>query len=151
MKYFRNYKGYIVRKPEEDIYLEYTFEGAKEWLRTESGSSFERECWLGEGNTCLFEISEEEVLATVSSWNIGLSVRQILNSKECYLFGNDLIYIVIDDDMYVVSYHIANHKWGTRKIDDFWDSWDFDCYCFELIDKKKVVELIFSENVKKDE
>lgn len=70
MIYFRDVdKGYIVRKPDEGMHLEYTFKGAGGWFKTEPDSSYEREYWLGEGNTCLFNITEEEALKTISSWN----------------------------------------------------------------------------------
>lgn len=44
MKYFRDVdKNNIVRKPDEGMFLEYTFKGAKGWIKTKPDSSYERE------------------------------------------------------------------------------------------------------------
>lgn len=70
MKYFRDVdKGRIVRVPEEGMHLEYIFKGASDWILTEYDHPYEREYWLGEGNTCLFDISEEDALKIISSWS----------------------------------------------------------------------------------
>ncbi len=69
MKYFRDVdKGNIVRKPEEGMYLEYISKDNPEWTRTKPNSSYEREYWLGEGNTCLFDLSEVEAERIIQSW-----------------------------------------------------------------------------------
>ena len=68
MKYFRDVDtGFIVRKPDEGMHLEYTYNDFSNWTQTEPDSSYEREYWLGEGNTCLFNIAEEEAISIISS------------------------------------------------------------------------------------
>ena len=69
MKYFRDVdKGRIVRTVDDSFRLEYLSKGADSWTRTEHDHPYEREYWLGEGNCCLFDISEEEALKIINSW-----------------------------------------------------------------------------------
>lgn len=52
------------------MYLEYTYDDFSEWTRTEPDSSYEREYWFGEGDTCLFDITEEEARAMLTMLSI---------------------------------------------------------------------------------
>ena len=60
----------IVRKRENEFALEYIFPNADGWVMTEQDHSYEREYYLGEGNTCLFDVSEEEAYNTVKQWGL---------------------------------------------------------------------------------
>ena len=80
MKYYRDVdRGRIVRKPEEGMHLEYIFKGATDWIKTTYNHSYEREYWFGEGNTCLFDISEEDAMSIIASWE---DSSQVNNLKE---------------------------------------------------------------------
>ena len=69
--YFKDVNtGRIVRKREDEIALEYIFPNAKGWTLTEKDHSYEREYYLGEGNTSLFDISEEEAYAVIKKWGL---------------------------------------------------------------------------------
>ena len=50
----------IVRKRPNVFELEYISRQCSEWKKAAPNSSYEREYYLGEGNCCLFHISEEE-------------------------------------------------------------------------------------------
>ena len=68
MKYFRDVdSGIIVRKPDEGMHLEYTYNDLLKWKQTEPNSKYEREYWLGEGNMCLFDITEKEAISIILS------------------------------------------------------------------------------------
>lgn len=60
----------IVRKRENEFALEFIFQNADGWAMTEKDHSYEREYYFGEGNTCLFDISEEEAYNTVKQWGL---------------------------------------------------------------------------------
>lgn len=70
--YFKDVdNGFIVRKRESEFALEYLFPNAEKWELTEPDSPYEREYYLGEGNTCLFDITEGEAYNIVESWGLG--------------------------------------------------------------------------------
>ena len=80
MKYYRDVDtGRIVRKLEDSIHLEYIFKGSTDWIKTKYNDSYEREYWFGEGNTCLFDISEEDAMSIIASWE---DSSQVNNLKE---------------------------------------------------------------------
>lgn len=148
MKYFRDVdNGNIVRKPDEGMYLEYTFKGAKGWLKTEPDSSYEREYWLGEGNTCLFDLDEDEALAAILSWSEFLCEKHILNAKECFLFGDDTVYVVLKDNDRIFAFNICHKVWMTRSTDGFWDSWDFSPELFLPISNEEALAKIYFEEI----
>jgi len=69
MRYFRDVDtGNIVRKKEEKFELEYIQKNILKWRETLADSSYEREFYFGEGNTCLFDITYEEAQKILSSW-----------------------------------------------------------------------------------
>lgn len=80
MKYFRDIDtGNIVRVKEDSFRLEYIVKGTTSWIETSHDHKYEREHWLGEGNTCLFDISEEEALETISSWRTDSTIEQMVD------------------------------------------------------------------------
>ena len=69
VKYYKDVdKCRIVRTVQDSFRMEYIFEGASEWIKTEHDHPYEREHWLGEGNCCLYDISEEEAAKVILSW-----------------------------------------------------------------------------------
>ena len=111
MTYFKDVDtGNIVRKPDESMHLEYSFKGSCGWIITEPNSSYEREYWLGEGRCCLFNITEEEATKEIASWNEFLIERQILTARECYLFGDDTLYISLHDDSDIFVCPFPSHS-----------------------------------------
>ena len=62
--------GRIVRKREDAFALEYISKNAEEWIVTGQDHPYEREYYLGEGNSCLFDISEEEAYHTIKLWGL---------------------------------------------------------------------------------
>ena len=80
MKYFRDIDtGNIVRVKEDSFRLEYMVKGTTTWIETSHDHKYEREHWLGEGNTCLFVISEEEALETITSWSTESKIEQMVD------------------------------------------------------------------------
>lgn len=61
-KYFKDLDSpdIIVRKRPDIFELEYCSVKNPKWKKTQPNSSYEREFYFGEGNCCLFEISQEE-------------------------------------------------------------------------------------------
>ena len=69
MQYYRDARtGAIVRTIDDSFRLEYIVKGATDWEQTEHDDPYEREHWLGEGSQCLDDISEEEAIAIIASW-----------------------------------------------------------------------------------
>ena len=58
----------IVRKRPNVFELEYISRQFPEWKKAAPNSSYEREYYLGEGNCCLFHISEEEAKKRLEEW-----------------------------------------------------------------------------------
>lgn len=82
MKYYRDVDtGNIVRKSENKFALEYIQKDILKWRETEADSSYEREIYLGEGNTCLFDITCEEAKKILSSWGYKEEYDEQLNDK----------------------------------------------------------------------
>lgn len=144
MIYFRDVNtGFIVRKPDEGMHLEYTYDDLSNWTQTEPDSSYEREYWFGEGNSCLFDITEEEAIAIISSRSNKLNKSQILSARKCYLFGEDTIYIEIDKNSPIFVYQLQDKKWSTREANRFWDSWDSAPHLFLPISNEEAVKRIY--------
>lgn len=147
MIYFRDVNtGFIVRKPDEGMHLEYTYDDFSNWTQTEPDSSYEREYWLGEGNSCLFDITEEEAVAIISSRSNKLNKSQIQIARKCYLFGEDTIYIEIDEKRLIYIYQLKDKKWSKREADSFWDSWDSAPHLFLPISNEEAVKRIYCAN-----
>ena len=145
MIYFRDVNtGFIVRKPDEGMHLEYTYDDLSNWTQTEPDSSYEREYWFGEGNSCLFDITEEEAIAIISSRSNKLNKSQILFARKCYLFGEDTIYIEIDKNSPIFVYQLKDKKWSKREANRFWDSWDSAPHLFLPISNEEAVKRIYS-------
>lgn len=82
MKYYRDVDtGNIVRQSDNKFALEYIQKGILKWIETEADCSYEREIYLGEGNTCLFDITYEEALKILSSWGYKEEFNEPLNDK----------------------------------------------------------------------
>ena len=144
MIYFRDVNtGFIVRKPDEGMHLECTYDDFSEWTQTEPDSSYEREYWFGEGNMCLFDITEEEAFAIISSRSNTLHKNQILTARKCYFFGNDTIYLEIDEKSELFVYRLNDKKWSKREADSFWDSWDAAPHLFLPISNEEAVKRIY--------
>lgn len=60
----------IVRKRPNVFELEYISRQYPEWKKTLPNSSYEREYYLGEGNSCLFSISYEEAKKRLEEWGV---------------------------------------------------------------------------------
>lgn len=69
-------KDTIVRKRKNKFGLEVISKDRPYWRKTESNNPYEREYYLGQGNTCLFDIKLDEVLKKFTEWNIPLSVLE---------------------------------------------------------------------------
>lgn len=66
-KYFRDVDtGTLVRKRDHYAKLEQYVQQKNEWCDVSDDSSYAREYYLGQGNTCLFDISEEDVLKLIT-------------------------------------------------------------------------------------
>lgn len=144
MLYFRDINtGFIVRKPDEGMHLEYTYDDFSNWTQTEPDSSYEREYWFGEGNSCLFDITEEEAIAIVSSRSNKLNKNQILIARKCYLFDKNTIYIEIDENSPIFVYQLKDKKWSKREADSFWNSWDSAPHLFSPISNEGAVKRIY--------
>ncbi|MEL7648791.1 MAG: hypothetical protein AAGU76_11900 [Sedimentibacter sp.] len=77
MRYFRDVdSGNIVRKKEDKFQLEYIQKNYLIWQETTADSSYEREFYLGEGNTCLFDITHEEAQKILNSWGYKEDIEQ---------------------------------------------------------------------------
>lgn len=82
MKYYRDVDtGNIVRQSENKFALDYIQKGVLKWRETEPDDSYEREIYLGEGNTCLFDITHEEVQKILNSWGYKEDLDECLNNK----------------------------------------------------------------------
>lgn len=71
VQYFEdvNQKGNVIVKKElGTFYLEYISKINPVWKATAPNSSYEREYYLGQGNTCLFDITEAEALERIATW-----------------------------------------------------------------------------------
>lgn len=80
MNYYRDVDtGNIVRTKDDSLRLEYVVNGTTKWIETDHDHKYEREHWLGEGNTCLFDIPEEEALSIISSWNTTSTIEQMVD------------------------------------------------------------------------
>ncbi|MBQ9976277.1 MAG: hypothetical protein IJP16_07175 [Clostridia bacterium] len=147
MIYFRDANtGFIVRKPDEGMHLEYTYDDFSNWIQTEPDSSYEREYWLGEGNSCLFDITEEEAIAIISSRSNKLNKSQIQIARKCYLFGEETIYIEIDENSPIFVYQHKDKKWSKLEADSFWDSWDSAPHLFLPISNEGAIKRIYCDD-----
>ena len=144
MKYFRDVNtDFIVRKPDESVHLEYTYDDLSEWTQTEYDSSYEQEYYFGQGNTWLFDITEEEAIDIICSRKNSLSESQILVAKNCFCFSDDTIYIeTCDADCFFV-YNLTSKTWSKRKNDNFGDSFDSAPHLFLPISNNEAVTKIF--------
>ena len=75
--------------------------------------------------------------------NWALKRERILLAKECYLFGEDTIYVLFEDSGFVYTYHHESRGWQIRKAENFWDSWDLAPHLFVLIDGQTAAKKIF--------
>lgn len=150
MKYYRDVdKGNIVRKPDEGMFLEYTFKGAKGWLRTEPDSSYEREYWLGEGNTCLFDLDEDKALAEILSWGEFLCEKHILSADECFV-SLHTVYVSLIDEKEMFVFDTIKKEWYRQSGSDLVASDDmFDANCFTVITNEEAVAEIYKEQAEK--
>lgn len=147
MKYFRDVdKNNIVRKPDEGMFLEYTFKGAKGWLKAEPDSAYEREYWLGEGNTCLFDLDEDEALAEILSWGEFLCEKHILSAEECFT-SLHTVYVSVKGDKEMYVYDTKKKEWYRQRVSDLVASDDmFDANCFTVISNEEAVAEIYKEH-----
>lgn len=76
--------------------------------------------------------------------NWALKRERILLAKECYLFGENTIYILLDDGVFVYTHHKGTESWQMWETERFWDSWDLAPYLFVPIDGEAAVKKIFS-------
>ena len=146
MKYFRDVdKNNIVRKSDEGMFLEYTFKGAKGWLKTEPDSSYEREYWLGEGNTCLFDLDESEALAEILCWGEFLCEKHILSADECFI-SLHTVYVSLKNEKEMFVYDTKKKEWYRQSVSDLIEADDmFDANCFTVITNEKAVEKIYKK------
>lgn len=147
MIYFRDVNtGFIVRKPDEGMHLEYTYDDFSNWTQTEPDSLYEREYWLGEGNSCLFDITEEEAVAIISSRSNELNKNQIQIARKCYLFDENTIYIEIYENCPIFVYQHKDKKWSKREADSFWNSWDSAPHLFLPISNEEAIKRIYCDD-----
>lgn len=146
MKYFRDVdKNNIVRKSDEGMFLEYTFKGAKGWLKTEPDSSYEREYWLGEGNTCLFDLDESEALAEILCWGEFLCEKHILSADECFI-SLHTVYVSLKNVKEMFVYDTKKKEWYRQSVSDLIEADDmFDANCFTVITNEEAVAEIYNE------
>lgn len=103
------------------------------------------DCMMDRGDLSIFdfdEISEEEALEQIKLSNIILSEKQISDAKECYLFGDKILYIVVDKDGDVFVYNLESKSWSKRNAERFWDSWDLDPTVFIRISSDEAIRTI---------
>lgn len=144
MIYFRDVNtSFIVRKPDEGMHLEYTYDDLSNWTQTEPDSLYEREYWFGEGDSCLFDITEEEAIAIISSRSNKLNKDQILIARKCYLVDENTIYVETDENSPVFVYQLKDKKWSKQEADSFWDSWDSASHLFLHISNEEAVKIIY--------
>lgn len=142
MEYYEDVDtGNIVRKCSDGFCLEYRTKSSEHWIQTQPNSSYEREFWFGEGNTCLFPISEQKAIDTITSWECQLSEREIRSAQKCYLFGGNVLYIITDDTKDVAVFYPETNTWRKREQCSFWDSWDLDPTLFIPISNEKAVTI----------
>ena len=107
------------------------------------------DCMMDRGDSSVFdfdEISEEEALEQIKLSNIILSEKQISDAKECYLFGDKILYIVVDKDGDVFVYNLESKSWSKRSSDSFWDSWDSSPGLFIPVDSDEAVRVIYGDD-----
>lgn len=107
------------------------------------------DCMMDRGDSSVFdfdEISEEEALEQIKLSNIILSEQQISNAKECYLFGDKILYIVVDKDSDVFVYNLESKSWSKRNAERFWDSWDSSPGLFIPVDSDEAVRVIYGDD-----
>ena len=70
-EYYRDVdrKDTIVVKTHGKMRLDVFTKGAADWRETEFDHSYEREAYFGEGNNCLFSMTEEEAIALLKDWD----------------------------------------------------------------------------------
>ena len=90
------------------------------------------------------EISEDEANKFIMSSTFFLEENQILSAKQCYLFGENVIYVVLDDVSDVFVYHISEKNWSKRSNESFWESWDLSPELFLPIENEEAVKKIFT-------
>jgi len=75
-KYFKDVdsKSTIVRKRPHMVELEYISKEKPFWIKTVKDHSYEREYYFGEGNTCLFDISFDDVVKKFKEYGIALKL-----------------------------------------------------------------------------
>ena len=144
MRYFRDVdKNNIVRKPDEGMFLEYTFKGAKGWLKTEPDSSYEREYWLGEGNTCLFDLDESEALAEILSWGEFLCEKHILSADECFV-SLHTVYVSLKNEREMFVFDTKKKELYRQSGSDLVGEDDFfDANCYSVITNVEAVAKIY--------
>lgn len=152
MKYFRDVdKNNIVRKPDEGMLLEYTFKGAKGWLKTEPDSSYEREYWLGEGNTCLFDLDESEALAEILSWGEFLCEKHILSAEECFV-SLYTVYVCLKNEKEMFVFDTKKKEWYRQSASNLIEADDmFDSNCFTVITNEEAVAEIYNGQTEEPE
>lgn len=75
VKYFRDVDtNKIVRKLDGQLELEYISKESPRWTKTYKDHSYEREYYFGQGNTCLFDISLEEVIKQFEEWELPITL-----------------------------------------------------------------------------
>lgn len=85
---------------------------------------------------------ELDKLMQIALSNNSLSVKQILDAKECYLFGDKILYIIVDKDSDVFVFNLESKNWSKRSSDSFWDSWDLDPTVFIRISSDEAIRTI---------
>ncbi|MBE6793585.1 MAG: hypothetical protein E7532_01420 [Ruminococcaceae bacterium] len=107
-------------------------------------------CMMDHGDSSVLdfdEISEEEALRQIALSNKILSEQQILDVKECYLFGDKILYIIVDKDTDVFVFNLESKNWSKRSSDSFWDSWDFEPDLFLRVSSIEAIMLICGDKI----
>lgn len=89
------------------------------------------------------EDSCAEAVPIASLWDELLDEQQILSARQCYLFGNKVVYIDMDDQSDLLVYDLTNNSWRTRSNESFWDSWNSAPHLFVPIKNEEAVSMIF--------
>ena len=145
MKYFKDVDtGWLVRESSKGYGLEYIYKGASDWIQVESNHSYEREYYLGQGDNCLFDITEEEALKLIASWTDLLTREQVKNANRIYLFAERIIYIDVENPNHIYCFDLNNVAWSTRDLNSFWNSWDVNPYLYIPLDDDEAIDLIFN-------
>ena len=150
------YKYYLLKKCwisrlEKNQYIlrdkEFFIDGV--WKCDDELNNVLNDCIMGCSDSSVFdyeEVSEEEALKQIALANSILSEKQILYAKECYLFGDKILYIVVDKDGDVFVYDLESKSWSQRSSESFWDSWDLDSSLFLPINSVETIRMIYETN-----